>query len=211
LRSGNKIYLMALVLTLALLGAPNLACDRQSGPTITVGRTEIKLLEPQGLIRIDESHPQYLEVTKSLLQEPGTRVSALYVDPVIWEAYLDGLGPEGPSVPLDFYAAMLTFEILDDMDINLKQFAAGIKEGSLAGFSARGAEVLADQPRYYTIRLGQADPDSGAEIRQVNSALVVNRKVLVLITDSWADSRHRQRAEDIALNWRDAYLKQTQP
>lgn len=207
--SGRRSRLAILFLVLALLGSPNLACDHDSGPAAAVGQSRIKLLEPEGLIRIGEESPHYRDLIDALGGESGNQILAFYTDPISWQAFTYAITPKGPTVPLDFYAFIANSKDLGGRDFSEKEFTETTKNKVLPALSSSGARLLAEGSRYFTFQIDQKHPYNDEEYCLTMTYILVEKKLLTMVVN--ASPTHRSRAEKVAQDWRDGYLKQTKP
>lgn len=202
----------ARLLLLTLLALPILACDNYSGPTITVGDTEIKLLSPPGLIRVDGRNATVDSIFKKNYPS-DSRILALFADEYNWEEVMDALDSQGPSmVRLKYFALMGTPKASTVQRIKKPDLDQRLKAGLQEQLEARGAEVLEAQPRYITLTADWTPPDGGSEMFVINSVVLVKGIIIELGIAGVGDSNsNRAQIERLALDWRDAYLAETKP
>jgi hypothetical protein len=203
------------LLLLVILAAGGLAAGpaypADSGLSVRLGRVDIPLLEPIGLIPID-GLDQNVDELLAGLQAPGVEILAVYAEPRSWNKYKKGVNREGPRVSLDFYAYIATPTALPPEEVvSLRDFER-FKELTLR----YGGEmkVLDDQPRYLTYEVASSRiGESGREVRsdQITTLILVEGKILALNTFSNDLNRVPSQFRPSALGWRDAYWKTTRP
>ena len=210
MKKSVKFRLVTVGLLLLLIWPAALSAEVTSRDLmVKIGETQVNLLNPSGLIRVDGS----TERTDRALAEFGTegvRTLSFYAEPITWQVYKKSLEEEGPSAILDFYAFINTPEDFVDEDLSPADFAE-LKGLILAD---QGLSSCEEGERHVTCRMNApyvlADGRPGV-IKGIVTFLLVNGKILNLNSFSSDKNQFAEQFEPGALEWRDVYLEITKP